>query len=64
MEWRIVDRKQGGWVAEKGIKIEKHTNPCDAQQTKYELPVFEVYERHAFDTEEQALDYVKTHPCY
>ena len=64
MEWRIVDRKCAGWVAEKGIKIEKYKNPDDPQETKYELPVFDVYERHAFETEEQAIDYVKKHPCY
>lgn len=27
MEWRIRQNDNGGWVAEKGIKVESHPNP-------------------------------------
>lgn len=56
MEWRIRERSYGGWVAEKGVKVESQPNPCGAG---YIMPAFIVYEMHTFDTEKQALNYIK-----
>lgn len=58
MEWRVRERSCGGWVAEKGVKIESQPNPCGIG---YIMPAFIVYEMHTFDTEKQALNYIKNH---
>lgn len=56
MEWRIRERSYGGWVAEKGVKVESQPNPTGKG---YIMPAFIVYEMHTFDTEQQALNYIK-----
>ena len=59
MEWRIRQRDKGidyGWVAEKGIKVESTPNPFGPG---YIMPAFIVYEMHSFQTEKQALKYIK-----
>lgn len=58
MEWRIRESSHGGFVAEKGIKVESQPNPCGIG---YIMPAFIVYEMHSFDTEKQALSYIKNH---
>lgn len=58
MEWRIRKSGHGGFVAEKGIKVESKPNPCGIG---YIMPAFIVYEMHSFDTEKQALSYIKNH---
>ena len=58
MEWRIRQRDEriGGWLAEKGIKVESTPNPFGPG---YIMPAFIVYEMHTFQTEKQALKYVQ-----
>ena len=56
MEWRIRQNSYGGWVAEKGIKVESHPNP---NGIGYIMPAFIVYEMWTFKTEKQALRYIK-----
>lgn len=58
MEWRVRERSYGGWVAEKGINVESQPNP---NGIGYVMPAFIVYEMHTFDTEKQALNYIKKH---
>lgn len=55
MEWRIRQR-DNGWVAEKGIKVESTPNPFGPG---YIMPAFIVYEMHSFQSEKQALKYIK-----
>jgi hypothetical protein len=56
MEWRIRQNGYGGWVAEKGIKVESHPNP---NGIGYIMPAFIIYEMSTFKTEKQALRYIK-----
>lgn len=56
MEWRLRERSNGGWVAEKGAKVESQPNPCGIG---YIMPAFIVYEAHTFDTKRQALNFIK-----
>lgn len=57
MEWRIRENKRiGGWTVEKGIKVESSPNPFGPG---YIMPAFIVYEMHSFQTEKQAVKYIK-----
>ena len=56
MKWRVRERSYGGWVAEKGVEVDSQANPCGIG---YIMPMFIVYEMHSFDTEKQALNYIK-----
>ena len=56
MEWRVRERSYGGWVAEKGVKVESQPNP---NGPGYIMPAFIVYEMHSFNTEKQALKYIE-----
>lgn len=56
MQWRIRKRSYGGWVAEKGAKVENQPNPSGIGNI---MPAFIVYEAHTFDTEKQALNFIK-----
>ena len=56
MEWRLRERSNGEWVAEKGAKVESQPNPCGIG---YIMPAFIVYEAHTFDTKRQALNFIK-----
>lgn len=55
MEWRIR-KNSTGYVAERGVKIESQPNPC---AIGYIMPAFIVYNMSVFDTEKQALNYIK-----
>lgn len=54
MEWRIRKSGHGGYVVEKGVKVESMPNPFGIG---FIMPAFIVYESRTFDTEKQALKY-------
>ena len=55
MEWRTRQSRHGGWLAEKGIKVEAQPNPFGPG---YLMPAFIVYEMHPFATQKQAEKFV------